>query len=265
MRAKNFAARQSGRSADKEGRRTPPANTRSVTALACSRSSPAAAAPSLHQACGTPATVAWSASPSSARTKTGRPAARQFSIRRRGSAPLPATIPRGPSAAIRPLRLADRARRIGADERDHVVDRTDAAVALGNLVDPVVERTVGREQKLVSAAQGLDVLAAEATALHADDVQPAEPGPVAHHLAIGDDVALDPRHATDHRMPPDADELVHRREAAEQGVILDHDVARQGRVVGHDDVIADLAIMRHVDADHEKTIVADPGDHAAAG
>src|SRR5436190_20161921 len=211
MRAKNFAARQSGRSADKEGRRTPPANTRSVTALACSRSSPAAAAPSLHQACGTPATVAWSAAPSSARTKTGRPAARQLSTRRRGSAPLPAMIPRGPSAAIRPFRLADRARRVGADERDHVIDGTNAAVTLGNLVDPIIERAVGREQKLIGAAQGLDVLAAKAAALHTDDVQPAETRPVAHHLPIGDHVALDPRHAADHRMPPDAHELVHRR------------------------------------------------------
>src|SRR5437764_12725680 len=162
MRAKNFAARQSGRSADKDGRRTPPANTRSVTALACSRSSPAAAAPGLHQACGTPATVAWSASPSSARTKTGRPAARQFSIRRRGSAPLPATMPRGPSAAIRSLPLADRARRIGADERYDVIDRSDAAVALGTPLAPVGERALGRAQELVRSAQGLDRFSAEA-------------------------------------------------------------------------------------------------------
>src|SRR4029077_3799835 len=181
-----------------------------------------------------------------ASTKTGRLAAWQLSTRRRGSAPFPAMMPRGASAAIRPFRLADRARGIGADERDDVVDRADAAEALGNLVDPVVERPVGRKQKLIGATQSLNVLAAEAATLHADDVEPAKPRPVAHHLAVGDDVALDPRHPADHRMPPDADTLVQRGAAAEQGIVLDDDVAGQSRIVGHDYVIADLAIMGDV-------------------
>src|SRR5205085_4653711 len=138
--------------------------------------------PIRHQACGTPSTVAGSASPSSASTNTSRPAARQLSIRRRGNAPLPATMPSGPGRlpAIRPLRLADRPAGIGADEGDDIVDRTDAAKAVGGLGDPVVQGALGREQELIGAAQPLDVLPAEAVALHADDVEPAEPRPVAH-------------------------------------------------------------------------------------
>src|SRR5438445_524474 len=227
---------------------------------------PRAAPPIRHQACGTPSTVAGSASPSSASTNTSRPAARQLSTRRRGSAPLPATIPRGPGrlSAIRPFRLADRPAGIGADEGDHVVDRTDAAKAAGGLVDPVVEGAFGRKQELIGAAQALDVLAAEAVALHADDVEPAEPRPVAHHLAVGDHIALDARHAADHRMPADPHELVHRREAAEQRKVLDDDMAGQGGVIGHDHMVADLAIMRDMDADHEQAMVADAGHHAAA-
>ena len=69
------------------------------------------------------------------------------------------------------------------------------------------------EQKLIGVAQPLDVLAAETAALHADDVEPGEPGAVAHHLAIGDHVALDPRHAADHRVLADAHELMRPRES----------------------------------------------------
>src|SRR5580765_4114729 len=102
-----------------------------------------------HQACGTLSTIARSASPSSARTNTSRPAARQLSMIWRGNPPLPAMMPNGPCgrlvgapwvgasrlAAIRPFRLADRAARIGADKGDDVVHRADPAEALGRLVD----------------------------------------------------------------------------------------------------------------------------------
>ena len=41
-------------------------------------------------------------------------------------------------------------------------------------------------------------------------------------------------------------------------------MAAERRVVDQDDVVADLAVMRDMRADHEQAIVADPGDHAAA-
>src|SRR5204863_166678 len=215
------------------GRRTPPASTRSVTELARRRSSTLAAAPMRHQACGTSATVASSASPWRASTKTGRPAARRFSRRRRGSAPLPAIIPSGPAlAAIRAFWLADRARRVGPDKGEDIVDRGDAAEALGHFCDPVVESAVGREQKLIGAAQRLDVLATKAAALHADDVEPTEAGAIAHDLAIGNDVALDTGHTANHRMLPDPHELVHRREhdlLADDAVRTDRDILGQCR------------------------------------
>ena len=113
----------------------------------------------------------------------------------------------------------------GADKGDDVVDRGDPGKALGGLVDPVAQRPGRVEQKLIGAAQALDVLAAEAAALHADDVEAGEPRAVADHLAVGDDVALDPGHAADHRVPADADELMHRRQPAEYRVILDDDMA----------------------------------------
>src|SRR5271163_4413671 len=240
----------------------PPASTSSVTSFLRNRARPAAAAPSRHQACGTPSTVAGSAAPSRARTKTSRPAARQDSTRRRGSSPHPATIPS--LSAIRPLRLTDGPARIGADEFDDVVDRPNSAEALRGLGHPVAERPVCGEQELVRVAQRLDILATDAAALHPDDIEPAQTSPVSHYLAVGDDIALDAGHPADHRVHTDPSVLVYRAESPKNGVILDNDVAPKRRVVGHDDMVADLAIVGDMCANHKKAAVTNPGDHAAA-
>src|SRR5262249_17415753 len=155
-------------SAASDGRLMLPANTRSVTWFSRSRESPAAAAPMRHQACGTSRTVSGSAAPSRASTKTSRPAARQVSTRRRGRPPPPATIPS--LFAICSFGLANGAAGIGADEFDDVVDRADAAEAFRGLVDAFDQSAVRREQELIGIAQRLDIFAAEAAALHADDV-----------------------------------------------------------------------------------------------
>src|SRR6202521_3206121 len=168
MRAKSLAARRSGRSESSEGRRMPPARTSSVTLFSRSKARPAAAAPMRHQACGTPRTVAASAAPSMATTKTSRPAARQHSIRRSGKPPPPATMPSLP--AIRLFRLADCAARIRTNKIDDVVDRGDAAETFGGFVHPVAQRAAGGEQELIGVAQAQDIVTAEAAPLHADDI-----------------------------------------------------------------------------------------------
>src|SRR5947209_17597000 len=65
-------------------------------------------------------------------------------------------------------------------------------------------------------------------------------------------------------MPADPDVLVNGAEATENGIILDYDMAGECRVVGHDNTVADLAVMSDVGTDHKKAAVADPGDHAPA-
>ena len=59
-------------------------------------------------------------------------------------------------------------------------------------------------------------------------------------------------------------ELVHRHQAAQDDVILDRDMPGQGCHVGHDHVVADAAVMRHVGVGHEKVVAADHG-FAVAG
>src|SRR6266404_7480490 len=263
MRAKSLAARQSGRSAASDGRRMPPANTSSVTLLSRSRARPAAAAPMRHQACGTSRTVAGSAAPSRARTKTSRPAARQDSTRRRGSPPFPATIPSLPS--IRILWLANGAARIGTNEIDDVVDRSDTAETLCSFGHAITQSAIGREQELVGVAQPLNVLTAEPAALHTDDVEPVKPSPFPHHLPVGNDITFDARHAADHGMLADTHVLVDGAAPAENGIVLDDNMPRERRVVRHDHVIGNLTVMGDVRADHEKAVVADPRDHSSPG
>src|SRR4051794_19670230 len=184
MRAKNLAARQSGRSEVTLGRFRPPAKTSSSTPASRNRRKPSPAAPRRTVACGTSARMAGSASPLKASTKKSRSAARQASMMRRGSSPAPGGMPSLPALPLCALAgLADRAARIGADKIDDVLDRLDLAEARGDVVDALAQRAAVGEELLVGVAHRLDLLAREAAALHADDVDAREPGAVAHHQA----------------------------------------------------------------------------------
>src|SRR5579863_4175085 len=126
--------------------------------------------------------------------------ARQASIRRNGSSPEPARMPSLPAIPSLRLRLDEAARGFLADEAQHVFDGAHAGITLRHMLDALGESAVlALEQHLVSAAQGLDLVAREAAALHADNVEAAQARPIAQHRAIGDDVALDPGDAADHR------------------------------------------------------------------
>src|ERR1700738_4567073 len=263
MRAKSLAARRSGRSERSDGRRMPPASTSSVTLFSCSKARPVAAAPTRHHACGTPRTISRSASPSMASTKTSRPAARQLSIKRRGKPPLPATMPS--LFAIRLLRLADSAARIGTDELEDIFDRSDAAKAIGDFVHTVAERAVRVEQKLIGFAQAENVFTAETAPLHADDIEPAKTRPLPHYLAVGDDIALNPGHPADHGVPADPNMLMDRAKPPEKSVIIDDHMAAKCGVVGHHHMACDLAVMGDMHTEHEQAIVAYPCHHPAAG
>ena len=72
-----------------------------------------------------------------------------------------------------------------------------------------------------------------------------------------------PGHAADDRVAAYADELMHAGEAAENGPVVHRHVAAQGRIVGHDDMVAHDAVMSDVGRDHEQAVVADARQHAA--
>ena len=62
----------------------------------------------------------------------------------------------------------------------------------------------------------------------------------------------------------DADELMHAREPADDGVALDGDVARERGAVREDDGVAEVAVVRDVRRNHEQAAGADARGHAAA-
>src|SRR3982751_5552783 len=70
-------------------------------------------------------------------------------------------------------------------------------------------------------------------------------------------VTSNSRTATDERMRPDTDEVVHRTQRAHRRPILDDDMATQGRSVCHDHMIADRAIVGYVSVGHNQIVAAD--------
>ena len=121
------------------------------------------------------------------------------------------------------------------------------------------------KQQLVGVAQCLDLLSGKTAALHADNVEPGQPGAVAHDLAIRDDIALHPGHAANHRVAPDPNKLMHGTEPAQERMFLEHDMSGKSGVICHDNVVGDLAVMRDMRSDHKQAVISDTGNHAAAG
>jgi hypothetical protein len=51
---------------------------------------------------------------------------------------------------------------------------------------------------------------------------------------------------------------VNRSHPADDGTVFDDDMAGQHRAIGHDDPIADLAVVGDVTIGHDETLIADP-------
>lgn len=50
----------------------------------------------------------------------------------------------------------------------------------------------------------------------------------------------------------------------EDHVVADLHMAGNADVIGHDDIVADQGIVRHMSIGHDQAIIADPGQHASA-
>src|SRR3546814_3044430 len=101
-----------------------------------------------------------------------------------------------------------------------------------------------RKQHTISVTQVINVVLGKTTTLESDDIQAGQPCPVAHHRAVWNDVVFHARQAADHGMAPDPHELMHSRQPADDGEVVDDDMSGERGIVRHDDVIADDTVMR---------------------
>ena len=116
---------------------------------------------------------------------------------------------------------------------------------------------LARKQHAIGLAELMDLIAGKAVALEPDDVEPRQIGAVAEHHAKGNDVLLHPRHATHETIGTDTHKLMHGAKSAEDRVVADGHVTRQGGVVDKNDMVSDLAIMGDVHSHHQQAVTAD--------
>ena len=113
------------------------------------------------------------------------------------------------------------------------------------------------EEFFVSGLDGADVFFWKTTALKTYQVHAAGAGWVSVHDHEGWHVLHHFRVAADDRVFSDAAELMHRRQAGNDGVIFDSDVPGEADGIGEDDVVAELAVMRDVRVAEQQIVRAD--------
>ena len=114
-----------------------------------------------------------------------------------------------------------------------------------------------RVERAVNILDEKYLLVREATTAQPDDVDAAIGDRVAADERVGRDVLPDARTALDHHMLRDAGKLVHQRAAADDGIVVDFDLARQLGRIPDDDIILQDTIVRHVRIGHNEAVAPD--------
>ena len=146
-----------------------------------------------------------------------------------------------------------------------MVDLRMAAVLGFHVRDRLAQTHLAAEDDLVRALHPrlrvlVEVRAGQAHRVDADDLRA-----VALHGDVGRHVLRDHRAAADERQAPDAGELVHGRQAAEDHVVFHHHVAGEGDGVGEDAAVVELDVVRYVALRHQEASVRDPRHASASG
>ena len=99
------------------------------------------------------------------------------------------------------------------------------------------QRAFFGKQGTIGPPQRMNGLAGETAALQTNQIEARQAGTISDHGAIGNDIMLDPGHATDHRVATEAHELMDRRQTADDRVILNLDVTTEGRIIDKNDIV----------------------------
>src|SRR5690606_34328277 len=95
-------------------------------------------------------------------------------------------------------------------------------------------------------AKVMNLLALHTRALHADNIQPTKMGMHADCHTVGNEIAHNRSHSPNKGMMPNAYKLMDRCSSTQNGMMADSCVTANHHIVGECDVIADIAIMRHM-------------------
>src|SRR3954462_3963906 len=167
--------------------------------------------------------------------------------------------------ATLPAQLGQHHRTLGAaQECDDLRDFRNAAVLALDLVDTCRKFTLALKQRLVGSAHPGNAVALDATPAHADDVDAGEARRRIEHVAIRNDILADGRIACHHDTFTEPHMLMHGAVATEKHVVSDFTMTADHRVIGENDVVTDVAVMRDVRADHEEAAIANRRDTASA-
>lgn len=120
----------------------------------------------------------------------------------------------------------------------------------------VVERAIDHS---VSLLDGFDLLLSKSSAVQSHAIDTAVLDGLASGNDIGRNVLVDLAATLDHHMLSDMGELMHEGAATDDGVVLYHYLTRQLYGVGHDDIVVQDAIVRHMAVRHNEAIASDNG------
>ena len=114
------------------------------------------------------------------------------------------------------------------------------------------------EQPTIRRADAVDGRIGHAAARHLDLVVPADARGRTLDDQVGRHILRHPREASHQRAGADGDEVMEGGVATDRGAIADMDMPSEEHGIGHGDVVAELAVMRHMGAHHEQVAVAKP-------
>src|SRR5438552_2160720 len=165
-------------------------------------------------------------------TNTGRPAATAAAATCAATGPPPAMMVSGSRSGIvvfagaldAPARGAERAVAAGPDKLYHGHHGGNVAELGSDLGEPLEPGPLPAEDRLIGGAERVDRPPVETAALQADDVEAAEPSPLADRRGKRDDIGG------------------HAGEPADEGVGADPAMLLDGGESAEDSVLADLAM-----------------------
>lgn len=147
-----------------------------------------------------------------------------------------------------------------------LTDEIQNAVAFGcsrySSLD-LLKRLGGIEVAVIDEAiyilDDMNLIGRETAAVEPDGVDAAESNRFACCDSVRRYILAGSRAALDHTMRANMRELMHERSSADDGVVIHNDLARQLRGVGHNDIIMQDTVVRHVAVSHNEVVVANDG------